>query len=354
MILPPLKDLDYVAARVHGRRSRLAEAGRLDALARSRSFDEFTHAVFPATELATAPAFQRHSVKDLIRELTELRAAVSGAGGRLLEWLLGRFQVENLKVLLRACAAQLPFERCREHLVALPKTLALDGEALVKADSLRNFARLLPRENFFRPVLELALAAESELPLPFFYEAALDRAFLAELLARVGQLNSEDTEAIAAVVRQEADMFHLMLVLRGRFFHGLKREQVLPLHLAGTRLSRARLAAMLGDSDLATAMSRAVGRALDALPQERGPAESEFALEASAVEALAWKRLVRLANRAFRQGHMGLGSVVGYAVLRRAEVANLITLSEGLRLGLAAETLRVRLMPRGEGEVAHV
>ena len=63
---------------------------------------------------------------------------------------------------------------------------------------------------------------------------------------------------------------------------------------------------------------------------------------------------MRLANRAFRRSHMGMGAVVGYTGIRRVEVANLITLSEGIRAGMAAETIRARLLPRAGMEAANV
>jgi vacuolar-type H+-ATPase subunit C/Vma6 len=354
MIRTVVNDRDYLAARLHGRRSRMAEAGRLDALCRSRTLSECAFAIFPEIELATARAFQRRSVQSLIQELSWLRAAWSGAEGRLLDWLLVRFRVENLKVLLRTCLAKIPDGQCHEHLVALPKDLALDAGSLLKADSLTAFLRLLPREDAFRRTLEHSLAAEPKPPNPFFCEAVLDRKYFQELLARAGQLRGEDTEIIAALAKQEADTFHLMLVARGRFHHGLTHVQLLPLHVAGTRLSRARFAAMLGDAELRPAMERAVGRALDELPPQHEAGEGTPSFDAVTVEALAWKRFARLANRIFRQGHVGLGAIIGYAGLRRVEMANLITLSEGLRLGLPAGTLRARMIPRRELEVAHV
>ena len=69
---------------------------------------------------------------------------------------------------------------------------------------------------------------------------------------------------------------------------------------------------------------------------------------------LAWKRFLRLANRAFRRSHMDLGAVVGYAGIRRVEVANLISLSEAIRTGMAAEVIRARLIPRNDLESADV
>jgi vacuolar-type H+-ATPase subunit C/Vma6 len=69
-------------------------------------------------------------------------------------------------------------------------------------------------------------------------------------------------------------------------------------------------------------------------------------IDAPMLESLVWKRFFRLSNLAFRTGNIGLGSIMGYAGLRRVEVANLITISEGIISGMAAETIRGRLIPR--------
>ena len=51
---------------------------------------------------------------------------------------------------------------------------------------------------------------------------------------------------------------------------------------------------------------------------------------------------------------MGLAAVVGYVGIRHVEVANLITLSEGIVAGIAPETLRARLLPRIDLEGVYV
>jgi vacuolar-type H+-ATPase subunit C/Vma6 len=111
---------------------------------------------------------------------------------------------------------------------------------------------------------------------------------------------------------------------------------------------------MLTAKDLRTAAALAVGRVIDALPPEHESGETTGPLDAAELEALAWKRFLRLANRACRRNHMGLGAVIGYAVIRRVEVANLISLSEGIRAGVAPESIRARLIPRHDEEVAYV
>jgi vacuolar-type H+-ATPase subunit C/Vma6 len=185
----------------------------------------------------------------------------------------------------------------------------------------------------------------------FFLEAALDRGYLGELLSRATRLPREDLESVIALVQQEADIFHLMLVARGRFHDHLDPPRLLAQHVAGTRLPRARLAAMLNDSSLSAAMRRAVGRALDiAVPDQAGD-EVELAAH---IETLAWNRYRRLANRAFRCGHLGWGAIVGYVGLRRIETANFMTLSEGVRQGVEPDTLHARMIPRVREEVDHV
>ena len=42
---------------------------------------------------------------------------------------------------------------------------------------------------------------------------------------------------------------------------------------------------------------------------------------------------------------MNVAAVAGFLGIRRVEVANLITLSEGLRLGMDGRELRARLIP---------
>ena len=64
------------------------------------------------------------------------------------------------------------------------------------------------------------------------------------------------------------------------------------------------------------------------------------------LEVLAWHRYLRLARAAMRRSQLALGVVAGYAAIRRVELANLITLSEGIRAGVEPDVIRRRLIPR--------
>jgi vacuolar-type H+-ATPase subunit C/Vma6 len=201
--------------------------------------------------------------------------------------------------------------------------------------------------------LQAAAAMDREQPQPFFFESALDGAYFQELVARAAALPQDDRELIEPMVFQEIDIFHLRLAMRARFLYGLAPDLLLPLHVKGTKVSRERFAALLADPDLPAAAQRLVGIVVDLAPPQVGAAGRTLAEDIAALEGSAWTRFLRLANRAFRRSHMGLGAIVGYVGLRRVEVANLITAAEGIRTGASAEALRARLLPHAEPKVAH-
>lgn len=348
-----VNDLDFLAARLHGRRSRLAEAQRLDELCRLPNVTELGRAVYPSAEFLAVGDFQRRLAEDLCSEMTSFRKHLEGAGADLLAWMLVRFQIENVKVLLRRFLRRKPLEPAEEYLLPLPHGLALDVEALMSTRSLEDFTRLLP-VGTPRKSLMKALDIYHDQPRPFFLEAALDRGYFQELLTRAERLSGADQELVQPILFQEVDAFHLLLVVRGRFHYGLTPELLLPLHVRGSGITSERFSTMLTAPDIPSAASLAIDRAIDDLLSGHGSGGASAMVDASLLETFVWRRYARLSNRAFRRSHMGLAAVVGYVGIKRVEVANLITLSQGLGTGMAAETLRARLRPRTDLESVHV
>jgi vacuolar-type H+-ATPase subunit C/Vma6 len=336
--------MDFLSARLHGRRSLMAEAERLDALCRIRSLPELGRALYGDAALLTAVDLQRRMVREHAEELVQIARAVDGPAARLIEGLCLRFQVENLKVLARGFATRTPWSQVQTYLVPLEGDLAVNGPAFVAAETLDAFAGLIPEAACRESVREI-LPLYQALPRSFFIEAALDRGYFTQLLGRAAALPEADRVEVLTIIRQEIATFHMMLVARGKFQYGLKPEQLLSFGIKGA--AKEGLASLLAVPDLATAVARLVGRAIDkpagASPSGRGVSEST---DPAVLEVLAWNRFYRTANWVFRRSHMGLAAVVAYAAIRRVELANLITLTEGIRANVPPEALRRRLIPR--------
>ena len=347
MVLRIALDMDYLAANVHGRRSRLAEAERLDELCRLRTLADLAHHLFPGEQLLSVTELERRLILDLVEELTGLAARVGGAPADLLVGLWVRFLVENLKVLARGLAGGIALADLEAYLVPMPERLALPTEALASAESVEAFAALVS-EPVLRRGVEQAAPLYKERPRAFFIECGLDVGYLEGLLARAADLPASEREDVLGIARHEADTFMVMLAARGRFHYRLPAEALQPFFVAHARTDRARFEKMLSAETPAEVGRLAVGAAL-----ERAPGEGESA-DAAEVEALAWDQHYRVANRCFRRSHMGLGAVVAYAAIRRIELANLIRLTEGIRAGLEPSALRRRLIPRRGAERARV
>ncbi len=211
------------------------------------------------------------------------------------------------------------------------------GGDLAEAKSLPDLLNALP-EGIFRESLAGSYAVYNNGEPLFFYEAALDRDYLKELYARTAALSGEDKAFAEELAGQEIAAFDLMLAARGRFFYGYGKEALLDLFAPGPGMDRRNFIKMLGAGGVG-GLRASAGRAVEPGPQEADPSE---------LAALAWRRCARLAGRAFRRSHIGPGAAAAYIALRRVETANLISVSEGLRLKIDPGELSRRLIPREE------
>lgn len=337
-------DLDFANALLHGRHSRMHEGSRLDDICRLRTVPELARELGISIGTSSFSMLQRLLLEQLITELNSLRHHLADGSLLLYEWILARFQLEQLKVVIRGFLARSSAHLIREHLIVLPRELALNTDRLLCAESLTKYADLLP-SNGLRDVAKNALSANNT--QLFFLEAALDHEYFREMLVRAARLHPTDLSEFNALMLQEIDIFHLLLVLRGKFGSGFKADQLLPLHVSGSAITKTLFKEMLSDPEPATAAKRVVNRAIDNVPQNQ-------TVNVSILEEMCWNRYYRLSCQSFRKSMLGPGIIFSYAGLRRTELANLITIIEGVRLGMAVDKLRSRLLPRAEWEDNHV
>lgn len=330
-------DLDYVSARVAGRSSELAAGQSLAALCALRSSTELGEALFPGEGLGGAAEVERRLVEDLAAETHELAEGMSGRRGQLLHWLCMRFALENLKVAVRALASEADVERARRLFVRLPEALG-HGPELLGATTPEALLALLP-PGPLRDALARSNAARPEPKRPFFHEAALEAAWLEELLARSRAVPEEDRIFALLLARQEVASYDLLLAARGRFFYRLPPQDLLPLFVEGSGVDLLRFAKMLEAPGVGALRALAAGAAVDSGPPVSDP---------SLLEALTQARRAHLAHRVFRTGNASFGAVLGYLALRRVEVSDLLTVCEGLRQGLPAAELLRRTTPHLE------
>ena len=344
MIQTGTGNLDFANALLHGRRGHLHEGLRLDETCRLRTITELAYKLASVRGTISFSRLQRLILEQSIAELNSLRCHLSGESLLLYEWFLARFQLEQLKVIIRGFISRTQAKEIQENLIDLPEELALDTDKLPVTESLAQCAALLPY-NGLRDMARKILSAEQD--QLFLLEAGLDHEYFREMLARAGRIPSADLSGFHSLILQEIDIFHLLLVVRGKFINGFNTEQLLALHLSGTNISLALYKEMLSEPKPVAVAKLITGRAIDSFPQNQTSTPS-------ILEVLGWNRYYRFSCRAFRASILGPGIIFSYAGIRRIEVANLTTIIEGVRLGMPADKIRARLLPRTTWEEIHV
>jgi len=329
---------DFLAARMHGRRTRMIDDDRFDAACRLPTTSTLARSRFPSLDhpesTTDAPTLQRHALTDWLTEIHEFCRLLPPAAAAVLQWQAARLDLELAKYLLRA-AQPGPFHPPPPPpgLEGLPINPAPTADNLANREALDRFRRRTSSPALAR-FLSLGLTSAPDPPDPFLFEAALDRAYFLDGLQLTRAAPRSEREHIARLIHQEIEGFHLQLAARGRFIHDLPAPRLLELRIPATFLGRSRLRTMMARPDVTSAATLAVGHAIDALPA---------ATDAGALDQAARQRLARIARRVIRERMTGLAALFAYVTLRELECQGLITLAEALRLGRSGSSLAARL-----------
>lgn len=324
-------DFDFIHAKVHGLRSRVYEGDRLDTLCDLRTVNQLWHRLYPDAEPAGHRELQRRLLADHIEVLRVIHEHLPGGLQDFFRWLLRRYQLENLKVLLRAWKAGAALEEVRPYLAPVPEALSLPAEAMLRADSLADLLRRVP-EARFRAAGEAHIDRFQEGRETFFLETPLDGAYYRALLDEQERLHGADRAHTERLVRLEIAVFNILCLFRLKLNYGLAFEEARPffVSLAPEAFRLERLYDYPEFDDM-----------VPLIPREFLPRDGDVELETIAdLERAFWQRLLQVANRQFYRSISDFGAVTAFYTIKRVELANLIRVVEGVRYGMDARAIR--------------
>jgi len=328
--------LVYSIAKIRAMRSMMFEGPRLVALERARNLPDLAQKLGLGEVALGHLRLEALLTARHVADLHRIAVLLSEARDELFRWLLTRYQVENLKVVLRFWAAGEPLERMPAHLVEVPGAPPLPVEALAESRDLGAFIRRVP-EPIFASGLSEGLSYWQAEGHTFLAEAGLDAAYFRELVLRRNTLSPADREPVTPVVAADIDAYNVFLVGRAQLNYHLALEDVSRFIVVGGRIGGATLAGARCESlsDLVASLRLAEllhlsGKEVTSLPE---------------LEDAMTLRLYRLANRRYYQSMSDLGALVAFYYLKRNELANLIRVVEGLRYEVPWSELVRRLVP---------
>ena len=325
----------YLDARVSLMASRLLREAELPVLAEGRA--EEREAVLARAGLSQILAdleagryLEQSIIRSQLDDILVLMRAADGGRSFLEYWTL-RFELSNLKAILRAKLSGTPIATVRKELIDLGFLASLPVEELLQTEDIGELLRRLETTHY-ADIVRFARRAFEAQPQLFDLDAALDRRFYHGLVELAHQRERALGPGFRSLVEMLIDRINLVWLLRYRFLYQLPASQVYYLLVPSPyRISSSVLREL-------SVIDRFEG-VLAALPQpyRNWLAEADSVYQ---VFAILEGRAVRNAQAVLRSSAPGFARACAYLILREHDLKLVRAALKGHAIGLDAQTIR--------------
>lgn len=346
-------DYGYANARIRGMRSRLLDRAFLDALIEepnvSRLVQDLTETEYgPDLEESLIHGLDAANVdtalrNNMVRTFQKIMGFLNEEAAYLVTTLLGRWDVFNIKTILRAKHMHLTHEELKDGLLPAGQLTPVDLEALSAAEDVRTVVDIaatwrLPMATALRDGYAEFMRSGELASL----ELALDRYYTGWAQARLTK-RGPNVRMARKVLATQVDVSNLVMVLRlqsadvenidvGQFF--LEGGEHITPELY-TSLS------LMSDVDevLDRLRGTAYGRALDEVSMTYLEQNSISVFE-RALEDLFTRRTLGVA----KGDPLGIGVAISYLWAKQNEITNLRIIVKGKSVGMPVDRVRKELI----------
>lgn len=357
-----MADFDYGNARLRAMKSRLiprhrleglAEAGNIEGLIAALTETAYREAVAAAlVRLVGLDCLAEALRNDLVATVGKARRFFRDRAGELAALVLRRYELHNVKTVLRGIARQVPAGEILASTLPVAELRPADLSELARSPNIRATIDLLATwgVSLARPLLELRARRRGDgLEIPEL-ELALDRWHLHTAM-QIARQADEEGRTLLETLMLEADGANIMialrlvgvadaaLTLRGHF----GAEDITALFVGPGHIQFASLAE--------AARKLSVTEAVNALTETTYGTTLTNAMKAyaaaghlSVFERALGRRQLRHAASLFTRDPLGIGVLIGYIALKANEIANLRAIAQGLMLGRKPDRIRAELM----------
>jgi V/A-type H+-transporting ATPase subunit C len=346
-------DTGYVNARVRGMHSFLFDQKQLNSLILKPDIDslitelektQYKEDIQHALIIATGIKGVEYALRlNLIRTFRKILSFVEGeTGEKYVSIFLSRWDVHNIKTILRGRKVHIPTQDIRECLIPAGTLDDATVVELLKQPDIKGVIDLLatwghpsaaPLTSHFEEFI-----ARSDLVI---LEYALDRYYYEESL-RLVQGRSRDEQIVRDIVSTEIDVINIKTILT------LLRDRIEPadgekLLLSGGKvLDQKVLRAMIREtspSDILKYLEQTPYRFLNEL---KGAENASFRI--SAYQSALDRYLMRYGVRAFRGDPLSVTIIIGYLWAKYTEVINLRIIARGKTALITPEEMEAELI----------
>ncbi len=324
----------YLHTRVSLYAEKLLGTAQLDALI-DRPYDEGTHETAQAGAVAQYTGdLDQSNVNILLSELAVLIRPLSGSSRDLLDYWAHRFELGNLKTIIRGKMANQPQAAIEAQLQDMGVFTTLPIAELLQSDSTAELLRRLEQT----PYAEIAHQARHLLEQGeqlFALDAALDRRYFAGLARRGAAIADTSAQMLRGLVGSIIDRVNLVWLLRYRHAYNLPPAQAYYLLIpASHRLQPQRLQQLAQCTSFEEAIS-----SLPA-PFDRILAGAHNTTDVTLkLEQESW----RIATNALNHSSFNVARALAYMMLRERDLRRLRAILRGRTMRMGAPMIRSAL-----------
>lgn len=323
----------YLSTRVAIFRSRLMPEEEIAALMEEPLDEGISHRLGldlsdPAIDTAR---IERSMMRGLLADLAILLRPLSGPSRNLFIFWARRFELFNLKALIRGKLQGLSDAEIERHLQDMPEFTVLQHDKLLRAENVAELLRQIEAGPYADIARQARLVLEEKQDT-MAVEAAIDQRYFAGLVSRVHRLDRIDLDAMHKLLGSQADFLNLSWLLRYRFTYQLSpTETYYYLIQHGYHLDRKRLLQLVELQE----HSQVVAALPEALRGIIGEVTDPFEIE----RRLEHDVMRRAADSLVRSPSV-IARAFAYLMLREFELKRLRAITLGKRLGLNVELVR--------------
>lgn len=281
---------------------------------------------------------EQRLVSALIRDAEILSHALTGIARDLLIYWIRRFDLANLKVIIRGKLSNLPNDQIRLRLLDVGRFGTLPVEELLSTDDLAELLRHLEATPYADIARQARRVYEEHQPV-FALDAAIDRRYFSGLIQRAKSVGEGGGEPLRALVGSVIDRLNVSWLLRYRFAYQLSSTESYYLLIpAGFHVSAERLrdlAQLSAVADVLTQIPTPLQRVVAGLT-------STLAVD-RALERETW----RVATLTLRRTAFNLARALAYLILRERDINLVYAVLQGKRLRLDPALIRVEAQGGG-------
>ena len=274
---------------------------------------------------------ERGLINQLMNELSILLRPLNGAARDSLIYWSRKFELYNLKALIRGKLNNLPYDLIRESLHILPSLISLPHEALLRTENVPELLRQLERTPY-EAIARQARQVYEEKNESFSLDATIDLRYHAGLLKHAQSCDPEDQVPLLKLIGSLIDRQNLPWLLRYRLNYQLSPTETYYLMIPSGRHIHSELLKQLVNM-------QGMPQILEALP---APLDSRLADSDTimAVELAMTEDLNHQARRCLQFSPSAVTRSLAYMMLREMDLRRVFAIIQGRVLTLDERLIR--------------